>query len=256
MNQAFADAVVDAAADGEVVLVQDYQLALVPGMLRAPPRPDLRIVHFTHTPFCGPTTSACCPTDVADALLRVAGARPGGFHTARWAAIRASVREVLGDDAHGRRRSWRRSAPTPTRSPTVAASTRGTEAGARARRRWSATAARVPHRPDRASKNIVRGFLAFDRLLDAPSRVAASGSCSSRCSPVARGARRVPGVPPGDRAGRRTRERALGDRDWQPVVLDTRDDFPLRRRLQRYDVLAREPDARTASTSSPRKARC
>ncbi len=50
VNRRFADVVADAAAERAVVWVQDYQLQLVPGLLRAR-RPDLRIGFFNHIPF-------------------------------------------------------------------------------------------------------------------------------------------------------------------------------------------------------------
>jgi trehalose 6-phosphate synthase len=50
VNQRFADAVIAIAAHGAVVWVQDYQLQLVPKMLRSA-RPDLTIGFFNHIPF-------------------------------------------------------------------------------------------------------------------------------------------------------------------------------------------------------------
>ena len=50
VNQRFADAAVELAAEGAVVWVQDYQLQLVPRMLRLA-RPDLTIGFFNHIPF-------------------------------------------------------------------------------------------------------------------------------------------------------------------------------------------------------------
>ncbi len=50
VNQVFADAAVAQAARGAVVWVHDYQLQLVPAMLRRA-RPDLRIGFFCHIPF-------------------------------------------------------------------------------------------------------------------------------------------------------------------------------------------------------------
>lgn len=50
VNQRFADAVAAASAEGAVVWVQDYQLQLVPRMLREA-RPDLTIGFFNHIPF-------------------------------------------------------------------------------------------------------------------------------------------------------------------------------------------------------------
>jgi len=52
VNQRFADAAASQASEGAVVWVQDYQLQLVPGMLRKQ-RPDLRIGFFNHIPFPG-----------------------------------------------------------------------------------------------------------------------------------------------------------------------------------------------------------
>ncbi len=50
VNQRFADRAAEVAAPGATVWVQDYQLQLVPQMLRAQ-RPDLRIGFFLHIPF-------------------------------------------------------------------------------------------------------------------------------------------------------------------------------------------------------------
>ena len=50
VNQRFADATAKMCADGATVWVQDYQLQLVPRMLREL-RPDLKIGFFLHIPF-------------------------------------------------------------------------------------------------------------------------------------------------------------------------------------------------------------
>ncbi|MBI9114528.1 alpha,alpha-trehalose-phosphate synthase (UDP-forming) [Sanguibacter suaedae] len=50
VNQRFAEAAAAQAAEGAIVWVQDYQLQLVPKMLRDL-RPDLRIGFFNHIPF-------------------------------------------------------------------------------------------------------------------------------------------------------------------------------------------------------------
>ena len=50
VNERFANAAAEAAEEGAVVWVQDYQLQLVPAMLRKL-RPDLRIGFFLHIPF-------------------------------------------------------------------------------------------------------------------------------------------------------------------------------------------------------------
>ena len=84
-NRAFAEALAEEAAQGAAVLVQDYHLTLVPGMLREL-RPDLRIGHFSHTPWAPPEYFRMLPDDVALQILRgMLGADRLGFLTRRWA---------------------------------------------------------------------------------------------------------------------------------------------------------------------------
>lgn len=84
-NQAFADAICVVAASNARVLVQDYHLTLVPAMLREA-REDLRISHFTHTPWARPEVFGLLPSDVAAAIVTgMLGADSIGFHSHRWA---------------------------------------------------------------------------------------------------------------------------------------------------------------------------
>ncbi len=53
VNQRFANQAAEVAAEGATIWVQDYQLQLVPGMLRVL-RPDLKIGFFLHIPFPAP----------------------------------------------------------------------------------------------------------------------------------------------------------------------------------------------------------
>ncbi|MEU0527290.1 alpha,alpha-trehalose-phosphate synthase (UDP-forming) [Streptomyces niveus] len=96
-NRAFAEALADEAGDGAAVLIQDYHLALVPGMLRAL-RPDLRIGHFSHTPWAPADYFRLLPDDIARQLLRgILGADRAAFLTHRWAdAFTACCTELLG----------------------------------------------------------------------------------------------------------------------------------------------------------------
>ncbi|MFE7130332.1 trehalose-6-phosphate synthase [Streptomyces sp. NPDC057638] len=99
-NRSFAEALADRAAEGAAVLVQDYHLALVPGMLREL-RPDLRIGHFSHTPWAPVDYFRMLPDDIAARLLRgLLGADRACFLTHRWAGAFADCcRAVLGEDA-------------------------------------------------------------------------------------------------------------------------------------------------------------
>lgn len=84
-NRAFAEALAEEAAEGAVAIVQDYHLTLVPGMLREL-RPDLRIGHFSHTPWAPVDYFRLLPDDIAEQVLRgMLGADRLGFLTRRWA---------------------------------------------------------------------------------------------------------------------------------------------------------------------------
>ncbi|HUS62516.1 MAG TPA: trehalose-6-phosphate synthase, partial [Acidimicrobiales bacterium] len=98
-NDQIATAVADEAPEGGIVLVQDYHLALLGSML-AEARPDLRTVHFSHTPFCSPDELRILPEAVAHELMvGLASATARGFHTERWAErFRACAQMVLGTE--------------------------------------------------------------------------------------------------------------------------------------------------------------
>ncbi|GAA2788615.1 alpha,alpha-trehalose-phosphate synthase (UDP-forming) [Streptomyces showdoensis] len=160
-NHAFAEALAEAADPGAAVLVQDYHLALVPGRLRAL-RPDLRIAHFTHTPWASPGYLAMLPDDVHRELVEgMSGADELGFHTRAWASA------FLAD-------------PFVDRAPRVATYPLGVDAEElRALAHRPAVDARLAElraetagrrtivRVDRTelSKNIPRGLLAYRELL-------------------------------------------------------------------------------------------
>lgn len=78
-NRRFADAVLEEiGTQPAVVLVQDYQMALVPGMLRRK-RPDLKIGLFWHIPWPNPEAFRICPFR-AELLEGMLGADLIGFH--------------------------------------------------------------------------------------------------------------------------------------------------------------------------------
>ena len=84
-DEAFADALAAHAAPGDAVLVQDYHLSLTPRQLRER-RPDLRIGHFTHTPWAPPELLRVLPDAVVqDLLTGLLGADAVGFLSPRWA---------------------------------------------------------------------------------------------------------------------------------------------------------------------------
>lgn len=95
VNLSFADEVAAVAAEGATVWVQDYQLQLLPGILRQL-RPDLKIGFFLHIPFPGPELFRQLPwrEEVVRGLL---GADLIGFHNEPNAAnFLALARQVSG----------------------------------------------------------------------------------------------------------------------------------------------------------------
>ena len=95
VNERFADAVVDEAEPGHRIWVQDYQLQLLPGMLRER-LPDARIGFFLHIPFPPPEIFERLPwrRQILEGLL---GADYLGFQTRRAALnFAASTREFAG----------------------------------------------------------------------------------------------------------------------------------------------------------------
>ncbi|GAA3742305.1 trehalose-6-phosphate synthase [Streptomyces tremellae] len=170
-NRAFAEALADEAGEGAAVLVQDYHLALVPGMLRAL-RPDMRIGHFSHTPWAPVDYFRLLPDDIARQLLRgILGADRACFLTRRWAdAFAACCDELLGGTGntrvgvHGLGADGdflRERAHRPDVDERMAALREqiGTDPSGAPRR----TVVRVDR--TELSKNIVRGLLAYRTLL-------------------------------------------------------------------------------------------
>jgi trehalose 6-phosphate synthase len=78
-NQRFADAVLEEIGTGKaLILVQDYQLALVPALLKSA-RPDLKVGLFWHIPWPNAEAFRICPWRV-EILKGMLGADLVGFH--------------------------------------------------------------------------------------------------------------------------------------------------------------------------------
>ncbi|MFI9152984.1 trehalose-6-phosphate synthase [Streptomyces sp. NPDC053367] len=221
-NQAFAEALAAEAAQGAAVLVQDYHLTLVPGLLRAL-RPDLRIGHFSHTPWAPPEYFRMLPDDISAQIVQgMLGADRLGFLTHRWAnAFTACAGDLggtrigvhgLGADADFLRKR--------AHEQDVADRMESLRAEIGEGRR---TIVRVDR--TELSKNIVRGLLAYRHLLDTRPEwrervVHVAFAYPSRqdlavyrdyTAEVRRLADEI--------------NTAYGTPDWTPVVLHVKDDF-------------------------------
>ena len=171
-NHLFAQRVAKVAPEGGRVLVQDYHLALM-GSELARLRPDLRTAHFSHTPFADPSVLRMLPTAVATELLEgMSGFGICGFHTERWAtAYRAGQSELgaSGGDHAGPGSTYASALTTnpgalraDAANPAVAAALGGIEESIGGDDRQAIV------RVDRMelSKNLLRGFWAFEELLE------------------------------------------------------------------------------------------
>ncbi|WP_338051555.1 trehalose-6-phosphate synthase [Pseudonocardia acidicola] len=92
VNQRFAEATAEVAAEGATIWIQDYQLQLLPAALRAL-RPDLRIGFFLHIPFPPTELFMQLPwrREIVQGLLGadlVGFHTPGGVRNFRWLATR------------------------------------------------------------------------------------------------------------------------------------------------------------------------
>jgi trehalose 6-phosphate synthase/phosphatase len=105
VNQRFADAVLAELQPGDTVWIHDYQLALVPAMLRRR-APSVRIGFFLHIPWPSSDVFRILPSRV-DILTGLLGADLIGFHTENYRQnfIHAAA-EVLGVDIGTDSLSW------------------------------------------------------------------------------------------------------------------------------------------------------
>lgn len=163
-NAAFAEALIDGAPENSIVLLQDHHLALVAPRLRDE-RPDVSTVHFSHTPFATPDALRILPELARTELMfGYLGADAIGFHSSRWSDdFIAGCRETLG-----------------VRPTNTFVSPLGPDP-AQLRAFSESPACEVEHQSlieevgDRVviaraerlelSKNLLRGFLAYDELL-------------------------------------------------------------------------------------------
>jgi trehalose 6-phosphate synthase len=260
-NAAFADALAEGAGPGGQdgagqvrAMVQDYHLPLVPRML-AEQRPDVKIAHFSHTPWAPPDYYRLLPDEIGcEVLDGILGADHAGFLCQRWAdAFLCCCAEFLGasvDHAAGTVRY-------KGKLTSVAVHPLGVDAG-ELRQRAAApdvqgqvtaltaitAGQRLIVRVDRTelSKNIVRGLAAYRELLI---------THPEWCGQVTHLAFAYPSrhdLPEYREYTARVQRMAgeiedeFGTDAWNPVILQVNDDYP--RSLAAYrlaDVLLVNP---------------
>jgi trehalose 6-phosphate synthase len=239
VNHDFAVACARHAAPGGIVLVQDYHLCLVPRRLRRL-RPDVRSTHFTMTPWAAPDEFEALPPDLRRELVDgILGADVACFLVRRWAEafLECCARLGLDVDRNGHhvtdgtgRRTAVRWLPVGVDPGELGERMTAPDVLDR-RRRVAALAGdrRLVVRVDRMepAKNVLRGLVAYsDLLATQPSRrgrvvhLVLAYSSRGDLPEYRRYAEQV-------RALAAEINHRWGTPDWQPVVLETDNDFAL-----------------------------
>ena len=243
-DEAFAEALAEEAAPGATVLVQDYHLSLTPRQLRDR-RPDLRIGHFSHTPWAPPEYFCLLPDDVGREVLEgLLGADAVGFLSRRWAeCFTACCEQVLGAERieGGVRHEGRTTRVDVHGLGVDAGELRARAAQADVQARVAALRELVGDRQlllrvDRTelSKNIVRGLLAYRELLRTRPQWRGRVVHLALAYPSRHD---LPSYREYTAAVQRTAREIndeFGAPGWQPVVLEVRDDYA--RSLASYAV--------------------
>ena len=180
VNRLVADRVVAearAATRPPLVFVQDYQLYSVPGMVRAE-IPNASIQHFVHIPWPTPQYWTILPRQIRDGIVHgLLGADVLGFQTRRDVRnFLLTCEENLGITVDFRERAvfyngrviWVRNYPISVDVAGLLAQAEGEAVLAEEERLLSWRPDKLILRVDRTdlSKNIVRGFLAYERMLE------------------------------------------------------------------------------------------
>ncbi len=253
-NRAFAEALASEAAEGAKVLVQDYHLTLLPRLLRAL-RPDLRIAHFSHTPWAPVDYFRVLPAAVArDTLLGMLGADHAGFHSRRWAAaFAACCVDVLGAEADAEGTSVTHEGRTtrlgvhPLGVDAEALRERATAHDVESRLaalRDKLGDRKAIVRVDRTelSKNIARGLLAYRELLRRYPRWRGRVTHLASAYPSRHDLPEYREYTAHVQRLAAEIEDEFGTEDWRPIVLDVTDDYARSLALYRVgDVLLVNP---------------
>ncbi len=247
-NRLFAAKVAEVAPPDGRVIVHDYHLALV-GTELASLRPDLHTAHFTHTPFADPSVLRMLPAGVTEELLAGLGSFGAcGFHAGRWAAAYEANhaafgrRPGAGDPAAQTFVSAL--APDPDRLEEAAADPAVAKALARIEEQVGGEDRKVIVRVDRMelSKNLLRGFWAFEELLEAHPERRGRVVFVALAYPTRQSLPEYLGYQNEVESTVARINETWGTPGWTPIVLEVEDDYPRSlAALTRYDVLLVNP---------------
>ncbi|HSC91112.1 MAG TPA: trehalose-6-phosphate synthase [Gaiellaceae bacterium] len=241
VNRAFAAAVLDEleTRPDATVFFHDYHVYLAPRFVRNA-RPDAALAHFVHIPWPQSDYWHVLPEPIRRAVHEGLLANDVvGFHTERWARnFRRSATDILGPEALG---DVRVTAHPISVDPHEFDELKEAPAVLAAERRLEAVRPeRLVLRVDRTdpSKNVVRGFRAFELYLEAHpeahGRVGMLALLDPSRQEIPEYAEYLGAI---QRAARRVNDRFQRD-GWKPIDLRIEDDFPMSvAAYKQYDVL-------------------
>jgi trehalose 6-phosphate synthase len=179
VNEDLANAVLDEVEDGAdaVVMFHDYHLYTAPKVVRRA-RPDLLLHHFIHIPWTQPDAWRVLPRDIREDLYEgVLSNDIVGFHTRSYRRnFLLCCRDLFGLDVDEEggivhfngRDVWVRTYPLPISAKTFRRTAQSPAVQQYEREVLRRRREHLILRVDRAdlSKNVLRGFTAFDLFLD------------------------------------------------------------------------------------------
>jgi trehalose 6-phosphate synthase len=250
VNAGFARAVVEELDDegSTAVWFHDYHLYLAPRLVRRQ-RPDATLSHFVHIPWPEPDYWTVLPEAMRQAVHDGLLANDVvGFHTSRWRDnFLASAEAVLGADVdrqaavveHDGRRTLVTTHPIAVDTSEfeeLAVSSAVLEAAYD----LELPTERLILRVDRTdpSKNIVRGFRAFELYLERHPEARATVRMLALLDPSRQEIPQYEAYLKEIAAAARDVNGRFAQRGWQPITVEIRDDFPRSvAAYKRYDVL-------------------
>jgi trehalose 6-phosphate synthase len=249
VNDAVGEAVVEAAGDGKEVFLQDYHLTAAPSRVRSA-LPDAAILHYIHTPWVGPNDFRRLPDPVVEGILRgLLAADVVAFSSPAWCAnFRRCATDLLGASTDGDsvvldgHRTAVADFVLGVDSEDLASSARSEAARAAGQDLDDELDGRIlVLRVDRSdlSKNILRGLLAYELLLEQHSEHRGRVWHYAHINPSRQG---VPEYRAYLDACRTAVDRIAERFGESCITMRVTDDYPRAvAALQRYDVLLANP---------------
>jgi trehalose 6-phosphate synthase len=237
VNRNFADAVIETAAeeDSPTILLHDYQLYMTPLFVRERLGADAFLSLFVHIPWPEPDLWRVLPHYIREGVLEsLLSADVVAFHTNRYArAFAETASDVLGAEAEGGvihyrgRDVWVRAYPISI-DPVEFEELAQSEAVLEEERFVKGLPGKLLLRVDRTdlSKNVVRGFLAYGRMLELHPEMKGEVTFLAQLQPSRTD---VPEYAAYMEAVGRTAEEVNeehGTDSWRPIELFMEDNFP------------------------------